>query len=195
MQMTLSNASLQSRPLYGKPGRLKRRQWRRLRCWKGSLRPAEALWLAWERAAASAGTCWIRPRWGLVAVNCYLYDPSNMTLSWVFLRTQEMTWHGTSISHVRARSGGLISAMQGPACVQEELHRVQWRTGIATAAVCVSTFASIVAAVYARIMSRKVQMSPCCRHPSRVSAVSVGMTVIYKRCAEMNVLPPGLCLA
>ena len=50
---------------------------------------------------------------------------------------------------------------KGPACVQEELHRVQWRTGIMAAAGCATTVASIVAAVYACIMSRKVHI----RHP------------------------------
>lgn len=43
--------------------------------------------------------------------------------------------------------------------VQEELHHTQWWTGLMAAAVCVTTLASIVAAVYARITSQKVRLS------------------------------------
>ena len=43
--------------------------------------------------------------------------------------------------------------------MQEALHHVQLRAGLMAAALCVTTLLSIAAAVYARIMSRRVRFS------------------------------------
>ncbi len=43
--------------------------------------------------------------------------------------------------------------------MQEALHHVQWRAALMAAALCITTLLSIAAAVYARIMSRRVRLS------------------------------------
>ena len=83
---------------------------------------------------------------------------TRLAICLALMGSEETTLGRDSVSDVQSWSGAQIVNARLPR-MQEELHQIQWRTGLMAAAVCVTMLASVVAGLYALVMSQRVRLS------------------------------------